>query len=460
MGNKVPKLKLTYFNIQGVAEKVRLALVLQDIPFEDERINMNDWNELKTKTKFGQLPLLEIDGKNTVAQSEAMLRFVARLKSKTLYPQEPPASLLVDECMGLIGDFTRAWMPCLYLSMRPATFGYPDDFGKTDEGKAKVEEMRTNFLKETMPKFMGYFETFLGDGPFLCGKNVTIADLSLLPTLYNFTTGNVDYVPKDCLEAYPKIAAWVTRMRELPKIKAWYTPKPVEPAKVQPRILMVLTSNDKLGETGEQTGWYLPEVAHPHWIFVKAGYKLTYASIQGGVAPIDEGSIEASKDEESQNFFNDEECMKLTRETIPIAEAKAEDYDCIFYAGGFGTMWDFPDSVESATLAGQIYDNGGVVAAVCHGPCALVNVKTKDGELLVKGKKVTAFTNAEEDAVKRREVVPWTCEDKLAEIGAEFVDGGAWQPSVQISDRLMTGQNPQSASPLAEKIRTFFMSSS
>merc|ERR1712179_410920 len=136
--------------------------------------------------------------------------------------------------------------------------------------------------------------------------------------------------------------------------------------------------------------------------------------------------------------------MKLTRETIPIAEAKAEDYDCIFYAGGFGTMWDFPDSVESATLAGQIYDNGGVVAAVCHGPCALVNVKTKDGELLVKGKKVTAFTNAEEDAVKRREVVPWTCEDKLAEIGAEFVDGGAWQPSVQISDRLMTGQNPQS----------------
>lgn len=464
MGNSIPKMKLTYFDIQGAAEKVRLALVLQDLPFEDERINFAQWGDLKPKTKFGQLPLLtlEKDGKsNTIAQSGAMLRYVGQLKSETLYPKDSAKRLVVEEILGLIDDFAKTWTPCLYLSMRPEGYGYPEGFAKTEEGAALVKKMREAFVAEKLPKYMGHFTDFLGDKKFLAGDNVTIADCSFLPAIVRFCSGDMDHVPADCLEAYPKITEYIKRMRELPKIKAWYAPKvveekaeekAVEKAPNQKRILMVLTSNDKLGETGEQTGWYLPEVAHPHQVFTKAGCKLTYASIKGGVAPLDEGSVTASADEGSQVFFKDEALMKLTKETIPIGEAKAADYDVIFYAGGFGVMWDFPDSAESAKLAGEIYDNGGIVAAVCHGPAALVNIKTADGALLVKGKKVTGFSNGEEDAVKRRAIVPFTCEDKLKELGGEFVDGGVFQPCVQSDNRLMTGQNPPSAEPLAVAI--------
>lgn len=458
MGNSVPKLKLTYFDIQGAAEKVRLALVLQGIKFEDERINYAQWGEMKPTTKFGQLPILTIDGKHTVAQSDAMLRYVARLDSKTLYPTEPLIQLKIEEVLGLVGDFAKAWMPAFYIAMRPEMFGYEKGFNTQEEGKALTQRLREDFVKDKLPEFMKYFSNFIGKNKFLCGDEVTIADCAFVPAIARFATGDIDFVPADTLAAYPAIVEYIARFMAIPKVAAWYAPKPEakeeakEEAKAAKRVLMVLTSNDKLGSTGEQTGWYLPEVAHPHKVFTDAGFQLTYASIKGGEAPLDVGSIEASQDEESQAFYKDEAAMKLTKETIPIAEAKASDYDVIFYAGGFGTMWDFPDSKASSDLAGQIYDNGGIVSAVCHGPSALVNIKTSDGEFLVKGKKVTAFTNAEEDAVKRREIVPWTCEDKLVERGAEFVDGGVFQESVCVSDRLMTGQNPPSAGPLAKAI--------
>lgn len=449
---------------------MRLALVLQGIKFEDERINFAQWGEMKPKTKFGQLPILTIDGKHTVAQSDAMLRYVARLDSKTLYPTEPLQQLQVEEVLGLVGDFAKAWLPAFYLAMRPEMFGYEKDFHKTEEGKALVQRLREEFVKDKLPQFMEYFTNFIGKNKFLCGNEVTIADCAFLPAIARFSSGDIDFVAADTLAPYPAIVEYIARVKALPKIAAWYAPKPEvkeeakEEAKQEApkeadaaapaakRVLVVLTSNDKLGETGEQTGWYLPEVAHPHKVFTDAGFQLTYASIKGGEAPIDLGSIEASQDEDSQAFYKDEAAMKLTKETIPIADAKASDYDVIFYAGGFGTMWDFPDSTASSDLAGQIYDNGGIVSAVCHGPSALVNVKTSDGEFLVKGKKVTAFTNAEEDAVKRREIVPFTCEDKLVERGAEFVDGGVFKESVCVSDRLMTGQNPPSAGPLAKAI--------
>lgn len=460
MGNSIPTLKLTYFDIQGVAEKVRLALVLQEIPFEDERIGFAQWGELKATTKFGQLPQLTMTQENgttqTIAQSDAMLRYVARLKSKTLYPEEPKKLLLLEEVLGVCGDLAKAWNPALYAGMRPEVYGYPEGHQKTEEGKKLTEKLRTEFVTNKLPSFLGYFSDYLGEGKFLCGEEVTIADLSLLPALARFSSGDLDFVAATSMDGFPKIAAWMERMRALPKIKAWYAPKEVVEEKTEekkaPRILMVLTSNDKLGETGEQTGWYLPEVAHPHAVFTAAGCQLTYASIKGGEAPLDIGSIAASPDEESQAFFKDEALMKLTKETLPIADCKAEDYDCIFYAGGFGVMWDFPGCQAASKLAGEIYDNGGLVTAVCHGPAALVNVVLKDGSLLIKGKEVTAFTNLEEDAVKRREVVPWTCEDKLGELGATFVDGGVFKESVVVSDRLLTGQNPPSAGPLAHAI--------
>jgi len=458
MGNTIPTLKLTYFDIKGVAEKIRLALVLQGIEFEDDRISSAQWQDMKPKTKYGQLPMLTISGKETVYQSDAMLRFVARLKSTTLYPVDLRKQLQVEEVLGLCADMVKAWYPAFYMGMKPTNFGHAEGFEKTPEGQELVKKLRSEFVLEVLPKFLGWFSDYLSNHDFLAGNAITIADLSLFTTLVHYQSGVIDHVPTTCLDAYPKIVQWIARINALPRIAGWYAPKKEkkEEKKQAPKsVLMVLTSNDVLGETGEQTGWYLPEVAHPHQVFTEAGFKLTYASIKGGVAPLDIGSIEASPDESSQKFYKDEACMQLTKTTISIDEAKAADYDCIFYAGGFGTMWDFPESKGSARLAGEIYDKGGVVAAVCHGPSALINVKTQDGTLLVKGKKVTAFTNAEEDAAKKRDVVPWTCEDKLKELGAEFVDGGVFQESVQVSERLMTGQNPPSAEPLAKAIVKF-----
>ena len=199
----------------------------------------------------------------------------------------------------------------------------------------------------------------------------------------------------------------------------------------------------------EQTGWYLPEAAHPHTVFTEAGFELTYASIKGGEAPVDLGSIDATKD--------DEECVKFLesgvhKSTVALSTCNAADYDAVFYVGGFGTMWDFPDSPDVHKVTADMWTKGGVVGAVCHGPCALVNVKLEDGSYLVAGKKVAAFTNEEEDAVSRRDKVPFTCEDKFKEIGAEFVDGGAWACNVVVDGKLVTGQNPPSAKKAAEEI--------
>lgn len=224
-------------------------------------------------------------------------------------------------------------------------------------------------------------------------------------------------------------------------------------APAAPKVLMVYTSHSKLGETEEKTGWYLPEAAHPYHEFTKAGYTIEMASPKGGEAPLDESSIEASKEDQvALDFAEKEEYNKLWKNTKPLAECKSADYAAVFVVGGFGVMWDLPEDKDMIRLAEEIYAQGDVVSAVCHGPAALVNVKGPDGELLAKGKKVSAFTNAEEDAVSRREVVPWTNEDKYTEIGAEFVQEGAFQTCVSVSERLVTGQNPPSAGATAEAV--------
>ena len=218
-------------------------------------------------------------------------------------------------------------------------------------------------------------------------------------------------------------------------------------------ILMVYTSHNKLGDTDTPTGWYLPEAAHPYSEFTKAGLTVEMASPQGGEAPLDASSVDASKEDAvSMSFSSDENLTALWKNTKKLSECKSDDYAAIFVVGGFGVMWDLPDDPDMIRLAEEMYAAGKVVSAVCHGPAALVNVKLASGDLLAKGKKVTAFTNGEEDAVQRRDVVPWTNEDKYNAIGAEFVDGGVFQPNVCVSERLITGQNPPSAGPTAEAV--------
>jgi len=221
----------------------------------------------------------------------------------------------------------------------------------------------------------------------------------------------------------------------------------------QLKILIVCTSHDKLGDSGKQTGWYLSEVAHPYEVFKKASIEMVFASPKGGVAPVDEGSVAASKEDAlCMSFIEGEDTKALVDNTVALKDIDASEFDGVFYAGGFGTMWDFPEDPDVQRIARQVYDQGGVVSAVCHGPCALVNVKLGDGSLLVKDKEVAAFTNEEEDEVKCREFMKWTCEDKLTEIGAKYTKGGVWATHVAVADRLITGQNPQSAGPTAEAV--------
>lgn len=218
-------------------------------------------------------------------------------------------------------------------------------------------------------------------------------------------------------------------------------------------VLMVFTNHNQLGDTGKQTGWYLPEAAHPYKVFKQAGFRMTFASPRGGAADVDEGSVAASKEDAAcMDFHNSSDIQDLVKNTKALADVDPADYDAVFFVGGFGTMWDFPDDANVQRVAAAMWEKGGIVSAVCHGPVALVNVKLSDGSLLVQDKEVTAFTNGEEDAVQCRQVVPYTCEDKFNSIGAKFSDGGVFQANTIVSGRLITGQNPPSADGTAKAV--------
>lgn len=214
------------------------------------------------------------------------------------------------------------------------------------------------------------------------------------------------------------------------------------------KILMVLTSHKTLGNTGKTTGFYVSEASHPYNIFVhQAGYSVDLVSPQGGEPPRDG---EDGDDPLNQTFL-DEMSQQLAN-TLTPDQVNPNDYDAIFYAGGHGTMWDFPNNETLAKIAAQIYEAGGVIGAVCHGPAALVNLKLSDGRYLVDGKVVNSFTDAEERASGLAEDVPFLLESKLVERGAEFRKSPNFEPHVETSERLVTGQNPASAKGVATQM--------
>jgi putative intracellular protease/amidase len=209
------------------------------------------------------------------------------------------------------------------------------------------------------------------------------------------------------------------------------------------RILMVLTSHSDLGGKG-QTGYYIPEAAHPYDVFKTQGYDVEFVSPKGGQPPQD-GLDET--DARQMTFLQDNK-DKLSNTNTP-AQINPLDYQAIFYVGGHGTMWDLPNNTTLASIAATIYDNGGVVGAVCHGPAGLVNVRLANGEFLVKDKTVAAFTNSEEETVELTTVVPFLLETKLIERGANHVPAPDFAENVQVSGRLVTGQNPASSTGVA-----------
>jgi putative intracellular protease/amidase len=212
------------------------------------------------------------------------------------------------------------------------------------------------------------------------------------------------------------------------------------------KVLFVVTSHDELGNTGEKTGLWIEEFAAPYYKFHDMGKEIVIASPKGGQAPIDPKSdLPENQTAATKRYYSDKETQDKLSNTVLLSTISESDFDAIFYPGGHGPMWDLPDNNDSIQLIESFYNSGKPIALVCHAPVALKNVKTPDGEWLIKGKRVAAFTNTEEEAVQLTQVVPFLLEDMLKERGANFQKGEDWKPFVTRDGWLITGQNPASS---------------
>ena len=217
-------------------------------------------------------------------------------------------------------------------------------------------------------------------------------------------------------------------------------------------ILMVLTSHDKLGDTGKKTGFWLEEFAAPYYAFLDAGANITLASPAGGQPPLDPSSdTPDNQTKDTKRFKDDTDAQKHLANTKKLADMKAEDFDSVFYPGGHGPLWDLAVDKDSIALIETFIKQDKPVAFVCHSPAALKNVKI-DGEYLVKGKTVTGFTNSEEDAVGLSDVVPFLVEDALKANGGNYEKAADWESFVVEDGLLITGQNPASSEAAAKRL--------
>jgi putative intracellular protease/amidase len=218
------------------------------------------------------------------------------------------------------------------------------------------------------------------------------------------------------------------------------------------KILMVLTSHDQLGNTGRKTGFWLEEFAAPYFVFRDAGVDLTLASPNGGQPPIDPKSdLPEGQTPAMTRFKQDPKAQKELSQTVKLSDMKSEDFDTIFYVGGHGPMWDLVDNPVSIALIESFYNSGKPVAAVCHSPAVFHRV-TYQGAPLMKGKRVTGFTNGEEAAVALTHVVPFLVEDELKRIGGLYEKAPDWEAFAVVDGRLVTGQNPASSTTAAKAL--------
>ncbi|OPK11278.1 MULTISPECIES: type 1 glutamine amidotransferase domain-containing protein [unclassified Pseudomonas] len=219
------------------------------------------------------------------------------------------------------------------------------------------------------------------------------------------------------------------------------------------KILMVLTSHDQLGDTGKKTGFWLEEFAAPYYVFKDAGAQLTLASPKGGQPPLDPKSDEPdAQTAATERFRQDSAARSALASTALLSSVRAADYDAVFYPGGHGPLWDLAEDPNSIALIETLHQAGKPVAAVCHAPGVLRHVKDADGQPLVKGKRVTGFTNTEEEAVQLTNVVPFLVEDMLKANGGVYSKGADWASYVVTDGLLLTGQNPASSEAVAEAL--------
>lgn len=219
------------------------------------------------------------------------------------------------------------------------------------------------------------------------------------------------------------------------------------------KILMVLTSHDKLGTTGDKTGFWLEEFAAPYYVFKDAGATITLASPLGGQPPLDPKSDDPTAQTDSTRRFKaDAASQTALAHTSKLSTLSAAGFDAVFYPGGHGPLWDLAEDAASISLIETMLNAGKPVAAVCHAPAVLRHPKNRDGKSVVQGKKVTGFTNTEEQAVGLTQVVPFLVEDMLKKNGGIYSKAEDWQPYVVTDGLLITGQNPASSELAAQTL--------
>ncbi len=218
-------------------------------------------------------------------------------------------------------------------------------------------------------------------------------------------------------------------------------------------VLMVLTSHDSLGNTGEKTGFWLEEFAAPYYVLLDAGARVTVASPAGGQPPLDpKSALPESQTEMTRRFQADSAAQQVLANSVRLDTLDADGFDAVFYPGGHGPLWDLAELPVSIALIEAFERAGKPIAFVCHAPGVLRHVRSADGAPLVKGRRVTGFTNSEEAAVQLADVVPFLIEDEFTALGAQYQKTADWQPLTVVDGRLITGQNPASSEGVAEAL--------
>ena len=219
------------------------------------------------------------------------------------------------------------------------------------------------------------------------------------------------------------------------------------------KVLIVLPSHDQLGNTGQKTGFWLEEFTDPYYKFIDSGYEVTIASPRGGKPPVDPKSIQKENQSEStQRFEKDKSAQAKLENTLVLSQVSASDYDTLFLPGGHGPMWDLSSDENMKKIVEDFYSDKKIVSAVCHGPAGLLQATDRNGNSILKGKKITGFTNNEESAVGLTKAVPFLLENRMKELGGKFEKGQDFKPFIVSDGQLITGQNPKSALPAAEKV--------
>lgn len=223
------------------------------------------------------------------------------------------------------------------------------------------------------------------------------------------------------------------------------------------KVLIVSTSHSNLGSSGHKTGLWLSEASHPYKILSDAGYDVDIASINGGEIPLDPGSLE-EKDSINKWFLNNEKAQSKIKHSISIDDINGNDYAAIIFSGGHGSVWDYYPNEGIQRIGLEIQEHDGVIATVCHGAAALLSIKTPDNKPFIHNKTITGFSNSEEIAIKLDTTVPYSLEDKLKSQGGEYFSGEDFTPFVKVDNNLVTGQNPQSSTLMANEVLTLLKS--